>query len=296
MKRVHLIQTQRGIVAVFMAFAIFVLIAAGAMAIDVGHLVLNKGRLQNMVDAAALSGAATLDESGSTAMADSAARLTLSLNEQENGNGEVELNNASVVVEFSDILPFDPGTASANSRYIRVRVSQLPLMPFLMQIFNLPKQIAASAVAGPSSSMVRICSMAPLMVCVKGSDGLFGYQYGDIEVLKISSKQNSEIGAGNFQLIRLDGASGAADLRRALAGEYNACLNTNEPIPTEPGNTVGPVAQGLNTRFGQYSGAGLNADDYPGDLITTYPHPEITVDEFGTPVPPERQLGQCLPV
>lgn len=55
---------QGGIVLVLAAVSLLVLLAMGAMALDVGHLILNKGKLQNMVDAAALSAAKTLDMGG----------------------------------------------------------------------------------------------------------------------------------------------------------------------------------------------------------------------------------------
>src|SRR5262249_54084391 len=38
-----------------------------------------------------------------------------------------------------------------------------------------------------------------------------------------------------------------------------------------PGNQAGPVAQGLNTRFNEYQGGGVNATSYPPDTITTQP-------------------------
>src|SRR5690606_12353736 len=48
-------------------------------------------------------------------------------------------------------------------------------------------------------------------------------------------------------------------------------------VETEPGNTVGPVSQGFNTRFGQYAGALSNsAGEYPPDLVTDYSSPAIS--------------------
>ncbi len=39
---------------------------------------------------------------------------------------------------------------------------------------------------------------------------------------------------------------------------------------------TGPVSRGLNTRFGQYSGGGVNSTDYPPDVITREPNPLLT--------------------
>ena len=62
---------QRGIVAVVVAIGLLGLLAMVGFALDSGHLILNKSRLQNTVDAAALSAAKVLDETGSEAQADS---------------------------------------------------------------------------------------------------------------------------------------------------------------------------------------------------------------------------------
>jgi hypothetical protein len=53
-----------------------------------------------------------------------------------------------------------------------------------------------------------------------------------------------------------------------MAGSHDACLSTSNDIETEPGNTVGPVAQGLNTRFGSYQG-NVNINDHPPDVVVT---------------------------
>ena len=71
---------QRGIVAVVVAMALLVLLAMAGLAIDIGHLVLNKSRLQSTVDAAALAAAKTLDQAGSEDQATAAAHSTFDLN------------------------------------------------------------------------------------------------------------------------------------------------------------------------------------------------------------------------
>ncbi len=77
------------------------------------------------------------------------------------------------------------------------------------------------------------------------------------------------MGPGNFQL--LDFGSGADQVRQALAGNYNDCESLGDTVTTQPGNQIGPVGQGLNTRFDQYGGGGLSADDYPSDVYVGEP-------------------------
>jgi len=46
---------------------------------------------------------------------------------------------------------------------------------------------------------------------------------------------------------------------------------------------VGPVAQGLNTRFGVYNGPGMNATDYPPDWVTQFNNPKMTYNDNTSP-------------
>ena len=55
--------TQKGVIAVVVAIGIAALVGIVGLALDTGHLLLNKTRLQNAVDAAALTGAQELRNS-----------------------------------------------------------------------------------------------------------------------------------------------------------------------------------------------------------------------------------------
>lgn len=282
---------QRGAVAALAAIGMAALLAMAALALDMGHLILNKNRLQNSVDAAALSGAKTLSltatsdpQRGLQARQD--AWQTFQLNAQAPGNAELlDIWNARQPSEWINVElassvygPFSfPGPQDA--RYVRISVADYPLQGFFYPILAwfrgspLPgKTVAALAVAGPSPTTP--CNLAPLMVCGDpnahdpANGQVFGYQFGGLEVLKGAAGNDPVIGPGNFQLIRLDpNQQGGADVRQALAGGVDQCIQNNQ-IDTEPGNTVGPVSQGLNTRFGQYNGplAG-SAGQYPPDLL-----------------------------
>jgi hypothetical protein len=133
----------------------------------------------------------------------------------------------------------------------------------------------SSAVAGVSPKENESCDMAPFVVCgdtrTEDEDGNpilgFGYPVGTTVTVKLDSN-DSDIGVGNFQLARIDeDDAGGADIRENLAGGATACVTDGETLNTEPGNTIGPVAQGLNTRFGDYRGGNLSADQYPPDVI-----------------------------
>jgi hypothetical protein len=287
----HNLSSQRGSVLVLVTISMVVLLGMAGLGLDMGHAYLMKTRLQNALDAAALSGAKTLDETGDPVQAEIDARNTFSVNA---GGDMNDAGLALTAVEFSDIL-FDPAQA-LDPRYIRVSLAGYQQLMWFAQI--LPtignnKLVDATAVAGPSPVLGEICDIMPVMVCGDPdadddcSDGsCFGYNYNPLStdeiVLKNSSHKDAGVGAGNYQLIRLGDSTGGADVRENLAGGYEGCTNTDGNLETEPGKTVGPVAQGINTRFGIYQGPFQpeDKDTYKPDLVSDTHAPTYYYSEY----------------
>lgn len=290
-------QRQRGTIIVMVVIAMAAVLLMAALALDGGHMLVNKTRLQNAVDAAALSGAKTLNAvlgaTGAASLAKTAALDTLSRNANATGNQELATaigNNVAnfVKVELATSVygPFSfPGPANAS--YVRVTVANYPLTGFFWGAFQTlgngagkTKSVAAIATAGPSPT--NPCDLTPLMVCgdpTKNdpSNGLFwGYSFGNLQVLKTAANNSSAIGPGNFQL--LDFGSGGKTVKEGLAGGINQCNSIGSNVTTKPGNTVGPSAQGLNTRFNEYKG-GLSAADYPPDLVVKVNPKSLTYND-----------------
>lgn len=290
-------QRQGGAVSVLMVIALVAISMMAALALDGGHMMLNKTRVQNAVDAAALSGAKTLSQvSGGLNMASTtraAALDTLTKNAQATGNTELSTAvagnpGAFATVELSNSVygPFSyPGPTDA--KYVRVTVSSYQLNGFFWSFVQSmgsaglgAKRVAAMATAGPSPTSP--CDLAPLMVC--GDPGQYdpsagnfwGYRFGDLEVLKTAAGNTSPIGPGNFQL--LDFGSGGSAVREDLAGGGSVCRNVGDNVQTSPGNKAGPTSQGLNTRFGIYNGP-VSSSDYPPDLVTSSSTPAMTYDD-----------------
>lgn len=279
------VRRERGAVMVLFVIALVAIIGAAGLALDSGHTMLNKTRLQNTVDAAALSGAKTLDQSGDTVLATTDALAMFSGNAGGQGNQEIAAayggGTLTVAVEFSSTLnPFTPGTSPPE--YIRVRAQNFTMPAWFSQVLGVnQKTTAASAVAGPSPTLGEVCNVLPVMVCGDPAAGppFWGYSQGDLDVLKSASQGGAhDVGPGNFQLIRL-GGSGGSVIRENMAGSYDSCASIGEVIETEPGNTVGPVVQGLNTRFGNFTGPmnGMQST-YPPDVVTRQPVPPLSYD------------------
>lgn len=289
-------KSQQGAVAVLVSIAMVALIMMAGLALDMGHGYLNKTRLQNTVDAAALAAAKTLDDTGSTALATAEALQAFGNNATAAGNRELRDAYASgtggiqVAVEYSSTLP--PFTVGApNGPYVRVRATGFVMPTWLVRVGGIFQMtVAATAVAGPRTLTVgsTVCNIAPMMVCgnsAAGAAGNWGYALNSPQILKKSTNGgSSNVGPGNFQLVDLGGqGGGGADVRQNMAGSYSACITGGSTIQTQPGNEAGPVAQGLNTRFGQYDGPmhGTQAT-YPPDVIVRSQNPVLRAVQNGS--------------
>lgn len=275
---------QQGLVAVLITAAMMSFIIMAALAIDVTHQVVNKTKLQNAVDAAALAAAMVADATHNTTTATSAAKSTLTSMHNASGNSELDVDSATFTIAFSnDPMTFPDGSFDdTGDIYVRVSVDDLNLSEFFMQALGLSKVVSASAVAGPSSDINTISNVVPIGVC-KGdeSGGIYGYNAGEVYVLKVGDSSLSSMGAGNYHL--LDFGSGADTVREALGGGYKGTVQIGGSINTQTGVAAGPVGQGANTRLGIYQG-GVSSSDYPPDYITDLPDTPATLDSDGNVV------------
>jgi len=288
------------------------IIAVAGLALDVSHAYVDKTRMQNLLDATALSGAMTLTLKGNDVAAETDARDDAIAT--FDAGVEAEFSNAGMTptIEFSHTLdPFVPG--STPGIFVRASVANFDMQTWLARIIGKDTiSVRGSAVAGPVNS--QTCNLSPIVVCGDpsdtcdaGADTCYGYnvwrddsdpeeecylkngsqpidqETGDNCALQsgsgVGGGQISDVGPGNFQLLDLSRlpdqpqctGGGAAFLRCALAKGVTVCP-TGGTIPTKPGNTTGPTAQGLNTNFGLYHGP-VNRSDYPPDLVTDYDNP-----------------------
>ena len=266
---------QFGVIAPLAAVAMLALLAMVGLALDGSFLLINKTRLQNTVDAAALYAAKILDDSGDTALAEQGVSDSIGLSVDMGGNGLLSrtVDDWTVTTEFSNTLvPFDPGTSPA--RFVRVTVQGFTLPTFLVRVLGRNNfDVSASAVSGPSPPLnANVCDIAPFVLC-QGTAAVFssadldgdgvledynaagnrlyhGYPEGELLVLKYGGGQAGLVGNGNYHLINLPGLQGGDDIRDAAAGLPDmACTSVGDTLQTKSGNTAGPVLQGLASRF-----------------------------------------------
>lgn len=245
------VKKQQGIVIVIVTIAMITMLGVAALAIDINHAYMNRTKLQNGVDAAALSAAFSMDEYKGTSIAEAKANATTVANETlvrltaSAGNAEVDSVGADIAVTFNSSSDFTGADCVVDGDcYVRVAVSNLALESYFMRLFTDVKAVAASAVSGPSAGGGS-CNVVPMAMCAPDPlSETGGYNDNNVYQLKLYSN-SSEMGPGNFQLLNLDEGT----LREQMAGSYEGCAFPGEDVTSKPGNTVGPVWQGLDTRF-----------------------------------------------
>jgi hypothetical protein len=283
---------QRGAAMPLVVVGLLAMLAVAGLALDSSHALANKTRLQNLVDAAALTAAKELSLPGTDTVQATAAAMSL-FGQNADGAGNHEVDDAwdagegeiTLTVQYSATLnPFVPG--APEGPYVRVIAQNFDIGTSLSRVLGIDQiPVAASAVSGPSATLDNACNVAPLVVCADDpGQPDFGFQQNELRVLKPQPGQHDDVGPGNYKLLRLDCGAGGACVRTNMAGSYDQCLSDAETVETEPGVTAGPTSQGFNTRFGQYNGGDLNAQEYPPDVVVMGPDPYLETDDS---VPPK---------
>ncbi len=258
---------QRGITLVLIAIAMLALIAMAGLALDIGHLVLDQARLQATVDAAAVTGAKVLDNTGSTTEAQTAVLTVFAVNAAN--DPELAAAGVTPTVQFSSTpTAFNRGGAAA--RYVRVGAAGFGVPATLSSVLGFGTfNLRARAVAGPSPTLSNACNLTPLMFCGTAptpATPVYGYSVGDIIALQLSSG-TPQATLGNYLTL----SSGVNSQEQDFAGGYAACGSVGSNGATQTGIVPAPVAQGLDTRFDEYLAGGLNSGSYPPDVIITQP-------------------------
>ena len=269
---------QFGVAMPLVVIAMVAMLAIAGLAMDSSHAFVNKTRLQNMADAAALAAAKVYDDTANTIPGIAAANSLFGINTDGSGNFEIDgaydAGDITVIVQWSPTL--NPFTPSGIGPYVRVIATGFNMATGLSAVIGITSMdIAASAVAGPSPTIDNtVCNIAPLVVCANNINAdYYCFIQTDLMVLKPSPGDHGDVGPGNFKLLRLD-CPGGDCVRNAMAGDFDACASTDEDVETEPGVTAGPTSQGFNTRFGVYNGP-ISPGDYPPDLVVHQTSPPL---------------------
>ncbi len=246
-------QRQDGVVVMWTALFLLVLLAFVALAIDVAKLAATRTELQNAADAAALAGASGVDKATGAIVQDTAvvrARFTASKNLAFEGAP------TPVNIEASDVT--FPTPKQVRVQVARSTANGAPLITHVAQVVGLTRlNVRAEATAEvhiPSSVCEGLVPVAPVQ---PPNGGWFSTDCESVYVLKQGSGGAQQ---GNYQLIDLPpceegpcatgGSGGASEIHCIVENGYGCCLSIgDEFVLTSPGNKVGPVRDGLQFRW-----------------------------------------------
>jgi len=286
---------EHGAILYLVAASLFVLVGFLGLAIDLGHMYNNKGQLQNMADAGALSGATALNgTSGGIQLAVNRAR---DLNSRLNNKTEFNTQNVTLAeanITFSDQLNgtyVDKTTAqgsAATIRFVRVVIPpQQTDIVFAKLVPGIPSSLnfGAEAVAGQapqilaSGQQAPVCNgldpFSPPALNLNDPTGNFGYvknQYYSIRMAPGNSPQtctdngitNSTTGNWNFADPNGCGNGQPCLKDSIMNGSQNSCVPIGPGLPAVPGDRGINIPRVLQTRFDQdtYTASPLFYDTY----------------------------------
>ncbi len=260
---------ERGSVLAVSAFGMLAFLLAVGLCVDISHFYVVQAELQNAADAAALAGASALN-SQPGGITQATARATTLMN-------SYEFNQTGITIEDDDVtfaVNFDGPYMNADSasapgvagqiRFVQVQVPPKPVGVFFASLAMGgldTANITAEAVAGMSVPPNVFCDWIPLAVIDDPEAPTL--KVGEEYIIR--GGPHSSVSPGNRQVLAI-GGSGASVVRENIARGIRECAKPGDIYEkdTKPGVNAGPVQDGLNTRFGDYS-AGMDWQDFPPD-------------------------------
>ena len=245
-------KNERGVVIIWSAFFMIMMLGFVALGIDVAKLMATRTELQNAADAAALAGASALDLTTGKIRPDSAlirAQATSIRNKAfVAGPQAVTLLAADVAV-------------NVNANEVTVTVRRDPssdgsMVTHVAQVLGLPRlQVKATATAKAERTCEECERLVPLGAVPPV--GQQNFTTGQVYTMKVDG--GNSISPGNYGAVDFPdcnegpcagmGSTGGSTFRCLLENGYGCCISIGQQIVTEPGNKVGPASQGLRARW-----------------------------------------------
>ncbi len=278
---------ERGVVIIYTAFFMLVLLGFVALSIDVSKLMATRTQLQRAADAAALAGASAVNFKSGAIQQDTAvvrAQVTAGLNKAfTTGAKAVQLLAGDVSFPASNQIKVITRRDPTAGGSMVTHVAQV------LGINSMAVTATATAEVSPASTVCEgIIPMAP----VAGPLPFNPQCNGGVPVtvdLKVDPNTGGQ--QGNYQLLQfpdctegpcgdVQGGGGAA-IRCQTANGYSCCVKIGDELTyTQPGNKVGPFKQGMQQRwdsdtdhrenicYSDYTGNGLRVVRVP--IVQTF--------------------------
>ncbi|SHG50447.1 pilus assembly protein TadG-related protein [Massilia sp. CF038] len=292
-------QRQRGAMALLFGLTLVVLLAAGGLVLDLGHLYVLKSELQNGADAAALAGAKEIDMTTAGINKAAAKAIAYAGKNKFNFASDLVLTNAEVTFGSSPNGPFvSVGEAALNpsgKTFIRIETGNKTVTTYLMGVAGIPT-MATSGVAVAGRFVVDI---TPIGLCAIDPVNRLGARattpvppaVAQLELLEHGFRRGM-----TYDMLQMGAIGGPADpmLLNPVDSPPTACAmshssanftapflcqgnsavtNNATEVYANTGVSTGPVEKSLNSRFNQYPGgsACLPSSAPPDRNIRDYP-------------------------
>ncbi len=274
------LKDQRGVVAIYVAFLLSVLMGVLVIVFDVGRLTIVRSQAQNAADSAAIAAAVQLD-GGDSARDRAEAVARGAANQMSNfqttsGSPDIQIDTV-VFYQDEDKLA---ATSDANAAFVEVTVQPRPVElmfePVVAALAGTTSEgftnIGATAMAGNAPG---VCDPPALLICNPNEVGLKDITEADAAGRQVLLRQAGNAPApGDFGLMcppPYDNC-GAPIIEDFLASQgVDKC--SVRAISTKPGVNFNKVNNGMNHRFEDGSlpyPMAPNIVEYPRDDVIEY--------------------------
>lgn len=240
-------KNQRGSIALVTVGALALLLGVAAIAIDVGVLYVNRAKLVNLVDAAALAGVQDLPKD--------------TVQAQISGQSYAAQNgNSDDVVTI--IVPTDKAVAVTAKRSVPLTFAQL---------FGIDKsdvRAKSAAVLRPSSGVMGVVPFG-----VVRQDFIYGQTY----TLKVGAGDGY---SGNYDALAL-GGTGSRNYTDNIKYGYDGKLTVGQWVLTETGNMSGGTSEGVTYRINSDPSATFNTVEKGSPRVVVVPLIEAIANDTG---------------
>lgn len=308
---------ERGSVTIMTAILLFGLVLVMGLVIDVSRFYMVRASLQNAADAAALAGARELN-SGTTGLVDAVTQAQAIVNKFGFNRTGLTAPTATIsTVEFAASLngPWYVGSGGvpagteATIRFVRVTTqSENVGVLFAARALGSTHAEQASAVAGMSVGLNRICNFFPIALALNATNQAALTSGTLVQVTAtytddITGSQTTngvvDHGYAVIQIPQING-TGSVETAQLAAGIPNLCASIGEQKTLDSSQSANGnngrdnIARGANTRLDIYNnGPGqLNSTDFPPDLNVSL---GLTAAQYlaGSPAAAPTHTGQA---
>lgn len=243
---------ERGQSMVIIAVAMLGMIAMAALVMDGGYAYLQRRRVQNAADAAAIAGGRALaGRSGDNASAENAIVREINLYAERNGIADTnsvpgDATNANVDAYF----------VNSSNAVIGTRIGSNGLVPsgavsVLVRAKESHSTFFATAIGKPTLSTAAVAqakfdiagaATGPAPIAITDTTFTLNHPYtiwDSEKAEELAGPDPTLIPGGNRGWIRFTGFAGADDLRWLMENGYPGTISVGDVIPGEPGNKLG---------------------------------------------------------